>query len=342
MTTIVYVACAESRDIAVLRLDPATGALTPLQRVDTGGAVMPLALSPDRRFLYASIRSGPFDVVSFAIDPGSGRLRAIGRSRLPHSSCWISTDPSGRWLLSASYDGSAIAVGPIDGSGVAQTASQTAATGPNAHSLQADPHNRFLFASCLGGGVLLGYRFDATSGRFTPDEDSTWRGHAGAGPRHFAFHPQRSLVYLLNELDASIDVLGYDADRGRLTSLQTIDSLPVGFTGKPWAADIHLTPDGRFVYSSERTSNTLAGFAVDAATGRLSLVGHTATEAQPRGFAIDPSGRWLVAAGQLSAGVGVHAIDTVTGHLQPPVRQGTGGDPNWVEIVELSVPWGRY
>ncbi|MEO8923844.1 MAG: beta-propeller fold lactonase family protein [Caldimonas sp.] len=115
MTTIVYVACAESRDIAVLRLDPATGALTPLQRVDSGGAVMPLAVSPDRRCLYASIRSEPFEVASFAIDGRNGELRPIGRSPLPESSCWISTDRSGRWLLSASYGGSAIAVGPIDG-----------------------------------------------------------------------------------------------------------------------------------------------------------------------------------------------------------------------------------
>ncbi len=338
MTAIVYVACAESRDIAVLRLDPATGALTPRQRVDAGGTVMPLAVSPDRRFLYASIRSEPFEVASFVIDARSGELRPIGRSPLPESSCWIGTDRSGRWLLSASYGGSAIALGPIDAAGVAQAASQTAATEPKAHSVQADPQNRFLFAACLGGGVLLGHRFDATSGRFTADEGSTWRARAGAGPRHFAFHPHRPFVYLLNELDAGIDVLGYDAERGRLTSLQTIDSLPPGFAGKPWAAEIHLGPDGRFLYSSERTSSTLAAFAVDATSGRLALIDHAPTEAQPRGFAIDPSGRWLVAAGQLSASVTVHAIDAVSGRLQPVCRQATGGDPNWVEIVELGAP----
>ena len=115
----------------------------------------------------------------------------------------------------------------------------------------------------------------------------TARGRPGAGPRHFIFHPRLPFVYLLNELDASVDVLSFDAGRGLLATVQTLSALPSGArVDKPWAADLHLRPDGRFLYASERRSSTLAAFAVDAASGRLSPLGSTPTETEPRGFAI--------------------------------------------------------
>ncbi len=336
MPTIAYVANAESHDISVLRLDPDSGALETVQQLPVGGKVMPLAASPDRRFLYASIRSEPVAVRSFAIDAGSGRLAPLASSPLPASSCWISTDRSGRFLLSASYGDSQIAVSPIDAGGVAAAAQQTAGTAPNAHSVQADPGNRFLFASCLGGGVILRYRFDAATGRFAADAAPAWQARPGAGPRHFAFHPQAPFVYLVNELDATIDVLGFEADTGALRAVQCVDALPPGFVGEPWAADIHLTADGRFLYASERRSSTLAAFAVDAASGRLARIGHVPTEAQPRGFAIDPSGRWLLAVGQLSTQASVYAIDDASGVLTWCGGHPVGRDPNWVEFVLLA------
>jgi len=334
--TIVYVANADSHDISVLRLDVASGELEAVQRVDAGGSVMPLAVSPDRRFLHASIRSEPVAVASFAIDAASGRLAANGRSPLPASMCWIGTDRSGRFLLSASYGGSVVAVSPIDANGVVQPAQQVEATAPNAHAVQADPTNRFLFATSLGGGLVLSYRFDAATGRFAPNDPAAWTARPGAGPRHFAFHPGLPIVYLLNELDATIDVLAFDAGRGALSPLQTIGALPPGFAGAPWAADIHGRPDGRFVYACERRSSTIAAFAVDAASGRLSLVGHVPTQAQPRSFAIDPSGRWLVTAGQLSNRIDVHAIDAASGTLAKHGEMAVGRNPNWVEIVALA------
>jgi 6-phosphogluconolactonase len=331
--SIVYVANADSHDISVLHLDAASGALRPLQQMPVAGTVMPLALSPDQRRLYASIRSEPTAVQTFAIDADDGRLTLLGQAALPASMCWISTDRTGRFLLSASYGGSTIAVSPIDASGIARAARQTAATPAHAHSVRADPGNRFLFASCLGGGVVLGYRFEAASGSFEASPASTWQARPGAGPRHFAFHPRLPFVFLLNELDAAIDVLAFDAERGELSDVQTIDTLPLGFREAPWAADIHVTPDGRFVYTSERRSSTLAAFAVDPANGRLSLIGRVATEKEPRGFAIDPGGRWLVAVGQASHRLSVYAIDASTGQLQKAGQRAVGQNPNWVEIA---------
>ncbi len=171
--------------------------------------------------------------------------------------------------------------------------------------------------------------------QLTPNTPPTYNGRPKAGPRHLVFHPNGRHVYLLNELDASVDVLGYDNEKGTLTAVQTQSTLPAGFSGKAWAADIHITPDGRFLYTSERTSSTLAAFAIDAASGQLKPLGHVPTEKQPRGFNIDPSGRWLVAAGQLSHALTVYAIDPSSGALKPLKSYPVGQNPNWVEIINL-------
>ncbi len=331
----VFVANADSADISVLAMGPGPGALAPLQRLDAGGTVMPLAVSPDRRFLYASIRSEPVSVLSLAIDPHSGRLTRLGKAPLPASMCWILTDRSGRFLLSASYGRSVVAVSPIDEDGIARAPQQVLATAPKAHSVRTDPSNRFAFVACLGGVVVMQLHFDASSGRLSANDPPAMRPHDAASPRHFVFHPTAPFVYLLNELDARIDVLSFDAERGLLGPGQSIDTLPSGFSGEPWAADIHITPDGRFLYTSERRSSTLAAFAVDASSGRLALVGHVPTEPQPRGFAIDPSGRWLLAVGQMSNHLSRYAIDPASGHLAKQEECAVGRNPNWVEIVAL-------
>lgn len=337
MNTIVFVANADSHDISVLALDDAGGALAEVERFAAGGTVMPLAVSPDRRMLYASIRSAPLRVQSLSIDPASGRLTEVGSALLPASMCWISTDPSGRFLLSASYGSSVVAVSPIGTDGVVREAQQTVATEEKAHSIQVDPSSRFAFAACLGGEVMRQMRFDAATGRLESNDPSAWRARPGAGPRHFVFHPTLALVYLLNELDASIDVLDLDRERGVLSGArQVVSALPPGFAGgAPWAADLHLTPDGRFLYASERRSSTLAAFAVDAGTGALVPLGSTPTETEPRGFAIAPDGRSLIAVGQASHRLTRHAIDPDTGALSTRAEQAVGRNPNWVEIVKL-------
>ena len=335
MTTVVYVSNAEPGHIAVFALDAPSGTLALRQRLELGGIVMPLALSPDRRVLYAAQRAEPWRVQSVALDPRSGELTRIGEAPLPQSMANLATDRSGRWLFSASYGGHQIAVSPIGADGVAQPAQQVVATAPHAHAIQADPSNRFVFATSLGGGHVMQLRFDAASGQLAPNDPPTIAPHAFASPRHLAFGADGRFVYLLNELDAAIDVLAFDATTGTLRTVQTLSSLPPGFSGAPWAADLRLSPDGRFLYSSERRSNTLAAFRVDPASGELALVGHVPTEAQPRGFAITPDGAFLIAAGQLSHRLSVYAIDPASGALAKRSDCAAGQNPNWVEIVAL-------
>ena len=151
------------------------------------------------------------------------------------------------------------------------------------------------------------------------------------------FAPNRKFVYLLNELDASIYVFPWEAKTGILKKeVQVATSLPKGFEGKPWAADIHLTPDGKYLYASERTTSTLAAFKVDPKTGMLTSIDSFATEKQPRGFSIDPTGRYLLAAGQLSNSMTAYAIDKATGKLTKLKDYPVGKNPNWVEIVAFS------
>ncbi len=335
MVCVVYVSNADSGSVSVLALDESSGALTTAQIAEVGGMVMPLALSPDARLLIAARRSEPFAAVSFRIDPRSAALTRLGEGPLPASMAYIASDRSGRFLFSASYGGDLIAVSPIGADGVVRPAQQELPTGPNAHAIRADASNRFVFATSLGAGVVMQFRFDAATGTLAPNVPPTVAVRAGAGPRHLEFHPNGRVAYLLNELDASLDVFAFDREAGTLGPVQTQGTLPPGFGGKPWAADLHVTPDGRFLYTSERRSNTLAGFAVDAASGRLDPIGHWPAQAQPRGFQISASGRWLIVAGQLSHRVGVHAIDAATGRLTLVHEHAVGRNPNWVETLTL-------
>ncbi len=326
----VYVTNADSGDLWVYRLDSA-GALSPAQRMMVGGQVMPLALSPDRRFLYAARRSDPMEVLSFGVDADNGELSLLGEAALPHSMAYLSTDRTGRWLFSASYGGDLVAVAGIGPDGVAGASRQVVPTGPNAHAILVDPANRFVHATSLGGGVLAQFRFDAERGELTPS--TVFRPRPGASPRHLAFGDGARFIYLLSELDARVDAIAYESRDGGLRTVQTVDSLPPGFDGVPWASDLHLTPDGRRLFTCERRSSTLAMFDVDPVSGQLALVGHTPTENEPRGFALTPDGRFLIAAGQASHRLAVYAVED---RLRLVDTVDTGRNPNWVEVVALA------
>lgn len=331
---IAYVSNADSRDITVVRLDRESGMLEPIHSLDVGGAVMPLAVSPDKRFLYASLRSEPFSVASFAIDARTGELTRIGTAPLPDSMAHIVTDRTGHWLFGASYGGNKTSVSPIGEDGVVKSASSVIETGKNAHAAIIDAANSNLYVTNLGSNQVLQFRFDVATGGLTPNDPPAFKSRAGAGPRHIVLHPDGKHAYLLNELDATVDTLAVGTN-GTLSLIKTESTLPAGANVKPWAADVHLTPDGKFLYTSERNTHTIAIWKVDAATGELSLVGHQPTETQPRGFQIDPTGTWLLAVGQTSHRMTAYTIDPATGKLTQAAQLPMGKNPNWVEIVDL-------
>lgn len=338
--TFVYVGNADSQDISVLELK-ANGDLTPVETMAVPGPAkpggsLPLAISPEKHRLYAGLRNEPYTAVTFDIDAKTGKLKLVGPGPLADSMAYLSIDRTGRFLLSASYGGNKVTVNAIGPNGVIVPAQQVIATEPNAHCIIFDPTNRYVLHTSLGGDVIYQQKFDAKTGRLTPNDPPTVSVKAKGGPRHLVFSPDRQFVYLIDELDAAIYVFPWDAATGTLKQeVQVTSALPKGFDGKPWAADIHLTPDGKFLYASERTSSTLAAFRVDTKTGLLTSIGSTATEKQPRGFNIDPSGSYLLAVGQLSNSMTSYAIDKKTGALTKLKETPVGRNPNWVEIVTL-------
>src|SRR6266550_595372 len=272
--TFVYVGNAESNEIYVLQLDRQRGDLTVVEKVaipgiEKPGISTPMSVSPDRRFLYVGTRGEPKVAAGFAIDPASGRLKHVASGPLADSMAYIATDRTGKFLLGASYPGHKLTVNPIGSPGTVQPPHQVLTDHPNAHSILPDASNRHVVALTLGNDLVNVFRFDAATGMLAPGSPPSVRVKEKAGPRHFAFHPNGKLVYVLGELDASVYAFDYDAATGQLKEKQSISALPPDFQGKPSAADLHITPDGKFLYGSERTSSTLAGFKVDPESGRL-------------------------------------------------------------------------
>ncbi|HLW48244.1 MAG TPA: beta-propeller fold lactonase family protein [bacterium] len=338
MPAVVYVACADSQEICVGHLDGATGALNVIQRAPVPGAVMPLAIGPGRKFLYAGLRSEPFSVATLAIDQTAGTLRLDTMAPLPDNMAYLSTDKTGRFLLSASYPGNKMSINPIGRNGAVKGRPvQIVLTPPHPHSILTDPSNRHVFVPCLGADTIMQYRFNSDNGRVTPNTPPAVEAARKAGPRHLVFHPFRPFAYSTNELDATVGAYRFDAAAGALAPIGTWTLLPPGHAGgAPFAAaDIHVAPDGRFLYASERASNSLAAFTVDAETGMLAPAGTVRTEEKPRGFNIDPRGRYLLSVGQVSHHLTSYAIDPRTGALAPRHRYAMGANPNWVEIVHL-------
>jgi 6-phosphogluconolactonase len=353
--TFVYVSNAEDGEIAAYAMQP-DGTLRALARTQVAKTVMPMALSPNRRLLYAASRSKPYTAHVYAIDRGTGALKALSSAPLAESFPYISLDRNGRFLFGASYGGHLVSVNAVGGDGrVLPEPLQVIPVGRNAHSILVDASNRFVYVPNLGTDQIFQFVFDEKSGRLASNTPAVAQMRQGTGPRHFVFSPDNRFVYLLSELVATVTTLSLDPKTGLLAEVSSATALPpdsklvpgaprgaVGAPGGPpprntdndiWAADLHLTPDGKFLYASERTSSTLAAFSVDAASGKLSYLSSTPTERQPRGFAIDPGGRFLVAAGEKSETLSVYAIDRASGALKLVHKAPAGKGANWVEIV---------
>jgi 6-phosphogluconolactonase len=324
-----FVSHADSADVHTLAI-AADGSLRTAHKLTLGGTLMPMALSPCGRYLYVARRSKPMAVISLTLDTTTGQLHPLGEATLPESMAYIATDQTGRWLFAASYQGNCISVSRIEVSGLAGKVVQTVSTSPHAHAVLVAPDNHHVLATSLGGDEVLLYRFDPLTGQLTPNTPPAWLQRTGAGPRHLRWHPNGRFAYLLNELDASLDVFAYGAPSGTLAHLATVSTLPAGFVGKPSAADLHLTPNGRWLYTSERTTSTLAAFHVDESTGLVTPQGHTPTQTCPRGFAITPDGLQLLAVGQLSHQLSRYDMNPTTGSLSLQQRLPMGQNPNWI------------
>jgi len=335
-----YTKGTKSQGVYAFELDMATGKLTPVDVV--GGVDNPsfLAVGPEGKFLYAvgevSNFSGPNtgSVAAYSLDPSTGMLKLLGQqSSRGGAPCHLSVTPDGRYVLVANYSGGSIAALPIEKDGSLRKAvafvqhtgssvNKQRQEGPHGHAIHLDPSGKRALAADLGLDKVLIYRFDNQKGTLTPNDPPAAVVAPGSGPRHFAFSGDGKTLYVLNEIAATITAFSYDSKTGATKELQTVSTVPEGFTGGNSTAEIAVHPGGRFLYASNRGHNSLAIFAIDTDTGKLTPVGHQSTLGKiPRSFAIDPTGNYVFAANQNSNSVVVFRVDQATGKLTPTGHQ---------------------
>ena len=332
-----YTSSGKSEGIYVHKFDLETGKLTPLHIVKDVLEPSFLTIDKSRKYLYAANELLEYEgkksgaVSAFAIDQKTGNLQFLNKqSSLGDAPCFITSSENEKFALVANYLGGNVSVYPIekDGKlGASVDLAQHTGFGPNkdrqesahAHSITLDRNNRFAFAADLGIDKLMIYAFDAKTGKLKPNENQPfYQTKAGAGPRHFSFHPNGKLAFLINELDLTMTSLAYDEKIGTLKEIQIVPTLPVGVSNVgATCADIHVSPNGKFLYGSNRGHNSIVSYKIDEKTGRLEYIEHTSTNGKkPRNFAIAPDGKFLLVANQDSDNIVVFRIDEKTGKLQ--------------------------
>jgi 6-phosphogluconolactonase len=355
--TLVYIGTytnTTSKGIYVSRLDLAQGTLT--APVLAAGSDNPsfLAVHPTRDWIYAVNEIGTYEgkpsgsVSAFAINRDTGALTPINRQpSVGRGPAHLTVDHGGKNVLVANYGGGSVAVLPVGADGALKPASAfvqhtgssvnpTRQKEPHAHSVIVDNSDRFAYVADLGLDKIMIYQLDAAKGALVAADPAFAAATPGAGPRHFAIHPQQRFAYAINELENTVTLYTRDSGRGSLTALQTISTLPADVKALPTysTAEVLVHPTGRFLYGSNRGHDSIAVFSIDQATGRLTFIETVATEgSMPRGFGIDPSGAYLIAGNQRSDSVVVFRINPETGRLTPTGSKIAVGAPVSVRFV---------
>ena len=331
----VYIGNGDTKGIGLFKLDVTKGTLTPAGIAAVANKPGFLNISPNQKFLFAGVTAntpaGPAGAVqSFSIDSATGKLTPINlQPSEGDEPCFVSVDPSGRNVLSANYGTATVSVLPVDASGKLSAASSVIKeagssidpvrqTHAYAHSINCDPAGNFAISCDLGADKLFIYKFDAATGKLTPNDPPSVSTPPGSGPRHLTFHPNGKFVYALTEMGGMVLGYNYDAAKGTLTEFQTIKTLKNDEKGNT-SAEVQIDPTGKFLYASNRlTTNYLTIFSIDQTTGKLTLVGYQDSLGKtPRNYRIDPTGHFMVLANQESDNLILFRIDQATGKLTP-------------------------
>lgn len=321
---------AHSSGMYAYAYDVQTGHLHPVTEI--GGLKDPtfLALDAANHRIYTIAvdeqNNGVGLIVSYQYDPGKRKLEEINREvSVEASTCHISMDKTKQCLIVSSYHAGLVGLSPLlpdrrvgkindvhkhEGQSI-----RPAQTQARAHSAIIDPTNRYVVVSDLGADKLVIYKLDADQHKLTYHHEVS--AAPGAGPRHFIFHPSLPYAYVINELNATVTAYAFDQEAGILTEIETVPTLPASYTGDNSCADIHISPDGRFLYGSNRGHDSIVVYAIDETSGKLSLVQHVSCEGEhPRNFTLSPDGRFLLAANRDTNNITVFARDADTGQLQ--------------------------
>ncbi|HND54316.1 MAG TPA: beta-propeller fold lactonase family protein, partial [Pirellulaceae bacterium] len=322
----------QEQRIHVYELDAKTGSLELVESFATPGAPGSLGFDPQRRFLYASLRSNS-SLAAHRVDAATGRLTAINAVELPRgeNAAFVGTDRTGRWLISASYSAGKVFVHRLgDDGAIASPMVQTVETAKTAHCVSIDRGNRWVFIPHVAPNAVYQFKFDSESGKLTAAGQAAG-GAPGAGPRHLAFHPTLDIAFSSDESGSSVTSYDFSGESG-LKPRQTLSTLPDGYSEKNSTAEVKVHPNGKFVWVSNRGHDSLAGFSI-AADGKLAAIGQTPTEKTPRSFDISPDGLWAFGAGEGSGQVAVFKVDPATGRLERRQTVAMGKSVSWVTAI---------
>ena len=334
-----YVSLQDDDKILVLTMDARTGKLTPKGEVPVTGGPSPLAISPDQKALYVGHRNVS-GISSFRIGPDTGELTQNGTVSPEAAPTFLSTDRSGRYLLSSYYQGAHAAVHPIgDDGAIGGPPIEWLETAIGAHAMQTDPSNQFAFVPHIdnrgGPNAIFQFKFDPNTGHLTPNSPPRVGQPTGTGPRHFCFHPSRDILYFSNEQGSSVTGYNFDPADGTLSPFQTISTLPAGYQETNTCSQIQISPSGKFLYAPNRGHNSIVGFSVDASSGQLTAIGHVSTEDRPSAFSLDVEGNFLFAAGSETDRLASYRANGETGELTPLEIYSVGKRPMWVLMTNL-------
>jgi 6-phosphogluconolactonase len=347
-----YTDASKSEGIYVFKFNSVTGSATPVSKIKASNPSY-LCVSPDEQFIYAVNESADSTigyvggwVSSYAFNNSTGTLTEISQQQSGGKHpCYVSVDKTGRWVAVGNYSSGTVGLFSAGATGVLKPASQIVQhtgksvnaqrqEGPHVHSNIFSADNRYLFVPDLGIDKIMQYRFDAAAGTLTPAAQPFNTSVAGAGPRHFEFHPNNRFAYLMEEMTGTVKAFSYK--NGQLKAIQTISSHPADYTGAKGSADIHVSPDGKFLYCSNRgESNTIAIFSISKA-GKLKAVGYQSVLGKtPRNFNFDPTGNYLLVGNQNSDEIVIFKRDTNTGLLTDSGQRIAVGKPvclKWISV----------
>jgi 6-phosphogluconolactonase len=337
---LVHISSSQSRQIHAFLQDSQSGRLELLEVIDVPGSGsptrgnIPLSWGLNKKVLYAHVRIDPYPLSAFELDASTGKLHLVDSVHLPAPMAYLSVTRNGRFLLAASYDGGQLTAHRIEADGrVSDAPLQIVPTPPKAHCVMESPFRGYVYATSVDGEVILVYHLDEATGQLKAVEQANTPTRPGSGPRHLAFHPKMDRLYCINESSGVVAAYSVDRSTGALKEIQHEAIVSPDFVGRPMGADIHLTPDGNFVYASVRNTNSITALRIDPKTG---LMAHACTfevEPHPRGFAITPDGRHLLCAGQKSNQVTVFSIHPDHGDLTHISSYAVGEMPSWIEII---------
>jgi 6-phosphogluconolactonase len=324
---LLFASLAGEKKIVSYRQDLETGTLTKIAESDVGAEPGFLSANKNGTRLFAAYRSSG-ELASFQVDSSTGRLTLISKVKGGANPAYVALDRSEKFLMSAFYQAGKVGVHRVDQSGRILDGDATFyPTNQKAHAILTDPTNGWALVPHTGPNAVYIFSLNGEEDPLLPGAPPLAYTGTLTGPRHLQFHPSLDRVYFDNEQGSSVSVFVFDSQIGQISHLQTLSTLPATYTESNSCADLELTPNGRFLYASNRGHNSIAGYVIDQKTGKLTSLGQFETEAIPRSFTISPSGKWLVVAGQETDHLQNYLIDDSTGRLIPQQRIQTGRRP---------------